>query len=235
MYWERRDDTSNIIAKKAMPRNRFDEVIRFNHFTNSDHGNEDPFWKISLLFNTLNETAAKNVKKSKYVSIDESMIRYFGPHPLKQFKKGKPTRFGFKIWVMCTPAGELIRCVPYAVAKTNTFQYGLIQGPDVVYDLVESVPGSKVVCDNLFTSLGLMDHLSKKGIGVLGTMKQNRMNNLSLPSKKETNAMKRGDIKQLYLGDNQTIVVWKDSGPVYVASNFVGKEPVGKCARWVAK
>ena len=79
-----------------------------------------------------------------------------------------------------------------------------------------------------------MDHLSKKGIGVLGTMRQNRMN-LSLPLKKETNELKKGDIKQLYLGDDQRIVMWKDSGPVYVASNFVGKEPVGKCARWVAK
>ena len=47
--------------------------------------------------------------------------------------------------------------------------------------------------------------------------------------------MKRGDIKQLYLGDDQTTVVWKDSGPVYVASNFVEKEPVGKCVGWVAK
>jgi len=236
MYWERREDTANVMAKKAMPRNMFDEVMRFTHFANSDHPKDDPFWKVSLLFRTLNETAANYVEKTEYVSVDESMIRYFGPHPLKQFIKGKPTRFGFKIWVMCTPSGELIRCVPYAGSKTNIFQYGLSQGPDVVYDLVESVhltPGSKVVCDNLFTSLDLMDHLSKTGVGVLGTMRQNRMNNLSLPSKKESNKMMRGEMKQLYLGDDQTIVVWKDSGPVYVASNFVGKEPMGKCTRLV--
>ena len=138
------------------------------------------------------------------------MIRYFGPHPLKQFITRKPTRFGFKIWVMFTPAGELICCVPYVGAKTNIFQHGLSQGPVVVYDLVESVElihGSKVVCDNLFTSIDFMDHLSTKGIGVLGTMRQSRMNDLSLPSKKETNDMKRVDIKQFYLGDDQTIVV----------------------------
>ena len=76
-----------------------------------------------------------------------------------------------------------------------------------------------------------MDHLSKKGIGVLGTMRQNWINNLSLPSKKETNGMKKGDIKHLYLENDQTIVVWKNSGPVYVASNFVGKGSVEKCAR----
>ena len=100
--------------------------------------------------------------------MDESMIRYFGPYPLKQFIKGKPTRFGFKIWVICTPAGAQIRCVPYAGAKTNVFQYGLSQGLD---ESVKLIPGSKVVCDNLFTIPDLVDHLSKKGIGVLGTMR----------------------------------------------------------------
>ena len=236
MYWERREDTANMMAKKAMSRNTFDDVMRFTHFANSYRPKDDPFWKVALLFKTINEMAAKYVEKTEYVSVDESMIWYFGPHPLRKFIKGKPTRFGFKVWVMCTPSGELIRCVPSAGSKTNIFQYGLSQGPDVVYDLVESVhllPGSKVVCDNLFTSLDLMDHLSKKGIGILGTMRQNRMNNLSLPSKKETNNMKRGELKQLYLGDDQTIMVWKDLGPVYVASNFVDKEPMGKCSRWV--
>ena len=234
MYWEKREDTSNILVRKAMSRNTFDDVMRFTHFANSDHPKEDPFWKVSLLFKTLNEKAAKFVEKTEYVSVDESMIRYFGPHPLKQFIKGKPTRFGFKIWAMRTPLGELIHCVPYAGKKTNITRYGLSQGPDVVYGLVEKagiVSGSKVVCDNLFTSLDLMDHLSAKGIGVLGTMRQNRLNNLSLPSKKVTSKMNRGDTKQLYIGADQTIVVWKDSAPVYIASNFVGKEPMGKCAR----
>ena len=43
MYWKRRDDTSNIMAKIAMPRNTFDEAMRFIHFSNSDHPKDDPF------------------------------------------------------------------------------------------------------------------------------------------------------------------------------------------------
>ena len=83
MYWEKRNDTFSIMAKKPMPRNTFGEVMRFTHFANSDHPKDEPFWKVSFLFNTLNETAAKYVEKTEYVSIDESMIRYFSPHPLK--------------------------------------------------------------------------------------------------------------------------------------------------------
>ena len=64
-------------------------------------------------------------------------------------------------------------------------------------------------------------------------MRQNRTNNLLLPTKKKTNNTKWDEIKQLYIGDDQTIVVWQDSGLVYVTSNFVSKDPLGKCVKWV--
>jgi hypothetical protein len=41
--------------------------------------------------------AKKWVRQPEKVSIDEAMVKYFGPHPLKQFLKGKPTRFGYKV------------------------------------------------------------------------------------------------------------------------------------------
>ena len=97
MYWEKKDDTCNIVARKAISRNTFEDVMRFTHFADSEKPKNDPFWKVALLFSTLNETAEKYVEATEFVSIHESMIRYFGPHPLKQFIRGKPTRFGFKI------------------------------------------------------------------------------------------------------------------------------------------
>ena len=35
------------------------------------------------------------------VSIDESMVPYYGGHSAKMFIKGKPIRFGYKIWYIC--------------------------------------------------------------------------------------------------------------------------------------
>jgi hypothetical protein len=63
---------------------------------------EDPdltykFWKVRLLFQQLNKTAKQYVKHPEKVSIDEAMIKYYGPHPLKQFMRGKPHRFGYKV------------------------------------------------------------------------------------------------------------------------------------------
>ena len=43
MYWKRSEDTANMMAKKAMSRNTFDDVMRFTHFANSDRPKDDPF------------------------------------------------------------------------------------------------------------------------------------------------------------------------------------------------
>jgi hypothetical protein len=164
MYWEKREDTGNPLVRKAMSRNTFDDLMRYTHFTNNQKPKtDDCFWKVRPLFNAINKAADKYIEKTEYVSVDESMILYFGPHPLKQFIRGKPTRFGYKVWVLATSKGELIRCEPYGGARTRLFNYGLGQGPDVVYGLVEDgklVAGTKVACDNLFTSLDLLDNMS---------------------------------------------------------------------------
>ena len=238
MYWQRKDDTHNRLVTKTMSRNTFDDVMRYTHFANSDKPNTDnPYWKVSLLFDTINETASKYVENNEFVCVDESMIKYFGPHPLKQFIRGKPIRFGFKVWVLATTTGELVACTPYGGAKTQLFKHGLGQGPDVVYGLTQKAnlqEGTKIVMDNLFTSFDLMDNLANdRRIGVLGTMRQNRLNNIAVPSKKETSKLKRGEMKTTYVDEDKVIVAWKDAGPVYVASNFVGTEPLGKCNRYL--
>ena len=102
LYWQQREDTENILVRKAMPRNTFDEVIRHTYFV--DKVTPDPtdrFWKVRPLFTQLNKTAKKYIKHPENVSVDEGMIKYFGPHPLKQFMRGKPVRFGYKVSFTC--------------------------------------------------------------------------------------------------------------------------------------
>ena len=46
-------------------------------------------------------------------SIDESMVPCYGRHGCTQFIKGKPIRFGFKIWACATVSGYCIQLEPY--------------------------------------------------------------------------------------------------------------------------
>ena len=46
-------------------------------------------------------------------SVDEAMEPYYGHHSLKQFIRGKPIRYVFKIWCLCTSKGYLVKFEPY--------------------------------------------------------------------------------------------------------------------------
>ena len=79
-----------------------------------------------------------------------------------------------------------------------------------MYNLVENanlVPGSKVYCDNLFTSLDLLNHMSAKGVGVIGTTRQNRLNNIPLPKKKDVAKKERGYLHACYEREDKIILV----------------------------
>ncbi len=236
LFWENREDVQNLFVKKAMARNTFEDVIKYVYFVEpEEQNNRDAFWKVRPLFEQINNTAQQLISQPEFVSIDETIIRYFGPHPLKQAIRDKPEQFGWKVWCMAAPTGELLACQPYAGAKTLIADVGLGQGPNVVYGLATQFglkEGSKVACDNLFTSFDLLDHMADKGWGVVGTVRQNRLVGVPLPDKKQARKeMSRGAIKSTHT-DNVTLTAWKDSQAVYMASNFIGPDPVGQCQRY---
>lgn len=93
LWWENRPDTQHLYVKKAMSRDTFRAVTSFTYFVEpEDQDLTDPFWKVWPLFDVINQSAKQLVQQSEYVSVDESMIRYFGPHPLKQAIREKPER-----------------------------------------------------------------------------------------------------------------------------------------------
>lgn len=101
MYWETREDTGNSFAKKAISKKTFVSVIRNTYFVERvDPDKNDRFWKVRPLFKQLNKASKAYVKQSREVSVDEGMVKYFGPHPLKQYIRGKPVRFGYKVSYM---------------------------------------------------------------------------------------------------------------------------------------
>lgn len=63
----------------AMCKNTFDDVMRYSHTANLNKLNKgDPFWKVALLFQSINDMATKCVERAEFVIMDESLIRCFG-------------------------------------------------------------------------------------------------------------------------------------------------------------
>ena len=148
------------------------------------------------LFNSLNKNCSKYNKNNQEFSIDESMVQYFGFHSTVHFIKGKPTRYGYKIWTCPISNGMPEWFETYCGTNTLIIDQGLGQGPNVVLELEEKAalrPGMRVTFDNLFTSITLVSRLIELGIGGNGTIRQNRRTIIPIPYKKESErTMKRG-------------------------------------------
>lgn len=226
MYWSSESDVPKILAD-SMRLNRFEQIVRNLHLNdNSNIDKEDRLYKLRPIIETLNVNFRKYSGLDEKLSIDESMIPYYGKHYAKQFIKGKPIRFGFKNWALCTSNGYLLAFDIY-MGKQPTLDnenktFGI--GGNVVLSLLEkaNIPphkGYQIYFDNYFTSLKLLTHLSQKGFCATGTLRENRVEKCPLKSKQEWNKAERGS-SHCVSSEDVVVVQWKDNKVVSAATNF---------------
>ncbi|GFT14490.1 DDE_Tnp_1_7 domain-containing protein [Nephila pilipes] len=121
--------------------------------------------KLHPLFNHLNERFLTYFPNEQQLSIDESIVPYFGHHECKQSIKGKLVRFGCKVWCLNTKLGYLIQFEPCKVEGTILDEYGIGKGGTVALDLISELRDNKrydLFFDNLFTSNIFIDKLTEK-------------------------------------------------------------------------
>ena len=159
---------------------------------NSNLDKEDKFAKVRPLIDKLNEHYLANYLPEQSVSIDESILPYFGHHGCKQYMRNKPVKFCYKFCVAATLLGYVIQFYPYA-GKDENYDSNLGLRCSVVVTLAEKVPsrvGSNyhIIMDNFFTSQNLLRILKAKGITATGAASINRVENAPLrPLKKWRN------------------------------------------------
>ena len=244
-YWSLKSDLMVDLMGHAMPRNRFDEVLRFLHIANSKRLDpNDRMGKLRPLMDHLQNAFQKAYIPEKHLSFDESMVAYYGRHGCKQFIRGKPIRFGFKNFCLCTPLGYLIAFDTYQ-GKTyqgkdydnfgkgggcllniiDNLQYGLNKLPTIFY------------CDNYFTGMPLIAEVSRRGQGLVGTIRDNRIPKSGILA--STTAMKkasRGESSLVFDSANKMVLCrWKDNAVVTLASNVVADKPAQRANRWSVK
>ena len=65
------------------------------------------------MYNKLNQQLVQYGILHDLLSIDESMVPYYGRHISKMFIKGKPIRFGYKLWYMSGSDGYPYHLILY--------------------------------------------------------------------------------------------------------------------------
>lgn len=234
LYWEPLPDVQNTAMSKAITRNRFAELMANVHVANNDSlPPDDRMAKVRPLFTALNSKFVTHFPRHQHLSIDESMVPYYGKHGAKQFIRGKPIRFGYKVWSINSSLGYCVQLDPYQGAGTSIPELGL--GGSVVVKLASVLPLDNYVLyfDNFFTSLRLLHHLSVNGVKATGTVRANRIEDCPVMTVDQIKKLPRGTSDhRIDSVSNILVARWHDNSVVTLASNCHGDEPTGTVKQW---
>lgn len=108
-YWEAAEDMRNNMVCNVMRRDRFLQIMKYIHCAdNTELDQSDKMGKLRPLMKLLQKKFSQHFRPEQYLDYDESMVAYYGRHGCKQFIRGKPIRFGYKVLCLNTPDGYLI-------------------------------------------------------------------------------------------------------------------------------
>lgn len=236
LYWSLDEDLHVNVVSNCMSRNRFLEIKKYLHINDNTRINDDRMYKVRPLMEMLNKSFQQWGIFHQRLSIDEAMVRYYGHHSAKQFIRGKPVRFGYKNWMMCSDNGYCYSFDTYCGKSKDNNQIQQPLGCKVVLSLLQCVSEPRdhiVFFDNYFTGLPLLNTLKKQGFRATGTLRQNRTEKCPLISVKEMEKKKRAIYDSCFDAANELLLVrWNDNSVCTVATNYDSIEPFHKVKRW---
>ena len=120
-YWSTDPDTHNTLVTKLMSRNKFRDILKYVHVAdNSNIDTDDRFFKVCEFLEIIRKKCLQYYMGQNTLSVDETMVPYFGRHSLKQYIKGKPIKFGFKMWALASHDGYVVNFTHYS-GKTHAY------------------------------------------------------------------------------------------------------------------
>ena len=106
-WWSLDEDLGVPLVSEYMPRNGFLEIKRNLHFADNTMAitSNDRKCKIRSLHDVLQKNVCQFGMLHENLSIDESMVQYFGYHSAKQFIMGKLIRYDYRNWALTSSDG----------------------------------------------------------------------------------------------------------------------------------
>ncbi|XP_069670940.1 piggyBac transposable element-derived protein 3-like isoform X1 [Periplaneta americana] len=242
-YWSEEADLGLDIVKNAMSRNQFlklKSLIHFNDNTDPNDQNHNKGFKVRPLMSMLNAAFQQFGIFSEHLAIGEMIVKYYGHNSLKQLIRGKPIRFGYKLWALCGSNGYCYKfdlyCGKDAAGSDVSNRHDLALGTKVVLNMLDCIVHPRahdIYFDNFFTSRDLLLHLQDLGFRATGTVRENRMDGCPLQDTKLLQKSVRGSYDYSFDINGEILFVkWNDNRSVTVASNFDVVEPVASASRW---
>jgi len=232
-YWSRQPLFYNTFVPKIMPRNRFQELLRFFHVADNDtivHG--DRLGKIQPLVVKLVNNFKKYKVPGENVVIDETMIPFRGRLSFRQYIPSKSARYGVKLFKICDNIGYTYDLIIYSGKNTTSISNDITCASKVVLQLMTDYlnKGRTLIIDNYYTSLNLAHILLSKETHMIGTV---RKNSKGFTKDIMNSKLKKGEVKGKEDGKGVVVSIWKDKRDVRMVSTRHGIKMVdtGKISR----
>jgi hypothetical protein len=157
------------------------------------------------MLDLVNERFASVYKPKQNLSLDEAMVAFKGRSHFKQYMPNKPTKWGFKVWVIAeSDSGYVLQvdvytgktAVPARAAARKVFGLGF----DVVDQLSQpyQLKNHIITYDRFFSSVALAEHLLSRQTYCNSTILLNRK---GLPAEVKKLKLKlKGDIEEYQKG-----------------------------------
>ncbi|XP_015369501.1 PREDICTED: piggyBac transposable element-derived protein 3-like [Diuraphis noxia] len=233
----------NLVAQN-MTRGRFFSLRNNLHIVDNNeipNGNKDKFIKVRSLYTAL-QKKCNCLPIERNLCVDEQMVPFKGQLSIKQYMKGKPIKWGVKVFLLCVKSGTIYNILPFQ--GYYELDQDLIKtvgsGASVVLYLTQNVKPNRyfLFLGNFFSSFGLFERLQQLQIYAAGTIRTNWFANPPLLSDKEMRKLGRGttfEVSTDVPGCNIGIVKWFDNKAVNLGSNFSASGEVDRVTRWDKK
>ncbi|KAK6470125.1 piggyBac transposable element-derived protein 4-like [Huso huso] len=223
-YWSTAPLRHGLWARAYMCRERFKALLAVFHLVHPDEeDHSDGLQKLRYLLDHMRTTCQALYQPKRNLSIEERMVKSKGRSGMRQYIKDKPTRWGFKLWVMaCSNTGYTYDFDVYAGSKEGRI-YDLAK--KVVLQLSQPLvnQGYYLWFDNYYTSPSLLSELRERGFLACGTYNPNRrwfprcLKDYKTWEKKA----KCGDMRWHRMEEGNILAMqWKDSRTVTVLSTL---------------
>ncbi|CAK1579172.1 unnamed protein product [Parnassius mnemosyne] len=234
MYWRKHIQVEMIAT--AMPRDRFTTLRNALHVVPSDTppaGPRNPLWKVQPVIDIVKSACNKIDRCPGRFSVDEQIIPFTGKCELRQSLKNKPRPVGLKNFVVTTSDGIVLDFEIYYAGNPALSDRSLGLGPAVILRLAQAIPPTSCLYfDRYFTTIPLLEALSKQNLHGTGPIMLNRLPDRVEINFKEDRNMKQGDVDQRVLDDNIALVKWKYNKGLVMASNCTGGNCVDVVKRY---